>query len=42
VVDCYKDGNEPSASIKGQEFLDYLSASQEELRSMELLSYVRS
>jgi hypothetical protein len=35
-----KDGNEPSASVKGGEFLDNLSvllASQEELCSMEFV-----
>jgi hypothetical protein len=30
-------GNEPSASIKGREFLDLLSDSQEGLCSMELV-----
>jgi hypothetical protein len=25
VAGCYKDGNEPSGTVKGGEFLEYLS-----------------
>jgi hypothetical protein len=40
VAASFEHGNEPSSSIKGGEFLDYLSvllASQEGLCSMELV-----
>jgi hypothetical protein len=39
-VGCYEHGNEPSGSIEGREFLEWLDIllnSQEELCSMELV-----
>jgi len=40
VVGCCEQSDEPSGSIKGEEFLDYLSdlVSREGLCSMELVS----
>jgi hypothetical protein len=46
VAGFCEHGNEPSGSIKGREFLDQLSVllspSQEELSSMELVSWLDS